>query len=291
MIKIPYLCFRLFKIEDLMFNKPRLSALAFFLALMLATLACASLAAPTPEALPVETTPLPTLVIPTEIPATETTQPTETDPTEATEPTEPATESQTEFTPPANFSDLFSPFWEVMGIVDEDFVDQPIDKVSMLQGALDAIAAASELSDAQPSADTARNFAVAANTPADLIEVSIPFWQTWLRSTAPQDVTLMRTAINGMLASLNDQHTSYMDPDQFLQANIPLDGEYEGIGAWVDPDGEYLTIVSPMPDSPAEQAGLKPGDQVVKVDSGFRRGHHACENRCPERNRGDAGGT
>jgi carboxyl-terminal processing protease len=46
-----------------------------------------------------------------------------------------------------------------------------------------------------------------------------------------------------------------MDPDQYRQANIPLEGEYEGIGAWVDPDQKYLTIVSPMPDSPAEKAG------------------------------------
>jgi len=76
----------------------------------------------------------------------------------------------------------------------------------------------------------------------------------------------MRAAIHGMMASLGDEHTSYMDPDQYLQANIPLEGEYEGIGAWVDPDGEYLTIVSPMPDSPAEGAGLEPGDQVIKVD-------------------------
>jgi carboxyl-terminal processing protease len=57
-----------------------------------------------------------------------------------------------------------------------------------------------------------------------------------------------------------------MDPDQFTQANIPMDGEYEGIGAWVDTEAEYLTIISPMPGSPAEEAGLLPGDQVVKID-------------------------
>jgi carboxyl-terminal processing protease len=57
-----------------------------------------------------------------------------------------------------------------------------------------------------------------------------------------------------------------MDPDEYMQANIPLDGSYEGIGAWVDPDAEYLTIVSPMPNSPAEKAGLKPGDEVIAVD-------------------------
>jgi carboxyl-terminal processing protease len=76
----------------------------------------------------------------------------------------------------------------------------------------------------------------------------------------------MRGAISGMLDALGDEHTSYMDPEQFQQANIPLDGEYEGIGAWVDPDTEFLTIVSPMPDSPAEKAGLKPGDQIIAVD-------------------------
>jgi carboxyl-terminal processing protease len=78
--------------------------------------------------------------------------------------------------------------------------------------------------------------------------------------------TLMQGAIDGMLEALGDQHTSYMDPDQFRQANIPLEGEYEGIGAWVDPNQEYLTIVSPMPDSPAERAGLEPEDQIIAVD-------------------------
>jgi carboxyl-terminal processing protease len=57
-----------------------------------------------------------------------------------------------------------------------------------------------------------------------------------------------------------------MDPDQYRQANIDIDGSYEGIGAWVDTTSEYLTIVSPMPDSPAEEAGLLPGDQIIAVD-------------------------
>jgi carboxyl-terminal processing protease len=55
-----------------------------------------------------------------------------------------------------------------------------------------------------------------------------------------------------MFETLGDQHSSYMDPDQFRQVNIPLEQEYEGIGAWVDTTAEYLTIFSPMPDSPAE---------------------------------------
>jgi carboxyl-terminal processing protease len=57
-----------------------------------------------------------------------------------------------------------------------------------------------------------------------------------------------------------------MDPDQYKQANMPMDGEYEGIGAWVDTTGDYVKIVSPMPDSPAEKAGLKANDIIVKVN-------------------------
>jgi carboxyl-terminal processing protease len=109
-------------------------------------------------------------------------------------------------------------------------------------------------------------------TPNNLVKLFEPFWQTWqivheqYVDQPVDDEKMMQGAIRGMLESLGDQHTSYMDPDQFRQANIPLEGEYEGIGAWVDPTGEFLTIVSPMPDSPAEKAGLKPGDQVIAVD-------------------------
>ena len=100
-----------------------------------------------------------------------------------------------------------------------------------------------------------------------------PFWETWNYVNEqyvdqPVDHTLMmRGAIDGMLASLGDPHTSYMDPEIFQQQNAPLQGEYEGIGAWVDVSGDFLIIISPMPGSPAEAAGIKPDDQVIAVDS------------------------
>jgi carboxyl-terminal processing protease len=112
----------------------------------------------------------------------------------------------------------------------------------------------------------------ASSTPEDLEDLFDPFWQSWdlvhdLYIDQPVDNELMmQGAIRGMMESLGDQHSSYMDPDQYRQANIPLDGGYEGIGAWVDATGDYLTIVSPMPDSPAERAGLLPGDQIIAVD-------------------------
>jgi carboxyl-terminal processing protease len=109
--------------------------------------------------------------------------------------------------PPASRDELMAPFWEAWEILHDEFVDQPLDDGSLVQG-----------------------------------------------------------AIRGMVDSLGDPHSSYMDPDEYLQANLPLDGEYEGIGAWVDADGAFLTIISAMPGSPAERGGLKPGDQVIGVD-------------------------
>ena len=99
-----------------------------------------------------------------------------------------------------------------------------------------------------------------------------PFWQAWdlvhnrYVDQPVDDTALMRGSIRGMLDALGDEHTAYMDPEQYRQANIGLTGEYEGIGAWVDKDGKFLTIVSPIPGSPAEKAGVKAGDVVIGVD-------------------------
>jgi len=111
-----------------------------------------------------------------------------------------------------------------------------------------------------------------AATPADYQAIFAPFWEAWnlvhkdYVDQPVDDVALMRGAISGMMQALGDEHSSYMDPEEFKQANESLEGEYEGIGAFVDTTTEYLTITSPMPGSPAERAGLKPGDQVVAID-------------------------
>ncbi len=77
----------------------------------------------------------------------------------------------------------------------------------------------------------------------------------------------MRGAISGMLAATGDKHTSYMNPEQFEQANAEMSGEeYTGIGAWVNTTGEYIEVVSPMKNSPAEKAGLKAKDVVIAID-------------------------
>ena len=112
----------------------------------------------------------------------------------------------------------------------------------------------------------------ASETPDDLELMFAPFWETWdivhdeFVDQPVDDVRMMRGAIEGMLASLGDKHTSYMDPDEFKQANEALEGEYEGIGAWVDITGEFVEIVSPMRGSPANEAGLQPKDKVIGID-------------------------
>lgn len=116
------------------------------------------------------------------------------------------------------------------------------------------------------------------STPVDTDTLFKPFWQAWdlvhqqYVDQPVNDETLMRGAISGMLNSLGDPNTGYMDPDQFQQANAPLEGEYEGIGAWVDTTGDYLTIISPMEGSPAEAAGLKSGDKIIGIDGVSKEG-------------------
>jgi carboxyl-terminal processing protease len=105
-------------------------------------------------------------------------------------------------------------------------------------------------------------------------ELFIPFWEAWdivneyyVDQPVDQEL-LMRGAIQGMLDAVGDQYTNYMDPESVEMFSIRYDGEeeYEGIGAWVDISKDYLTIISPFPGSPAEKAGLRPGDQIMAID-------------------------
>ncbi|HEY60958.1 MAG TPA: S41 family peptidase [Anaerolineae bacterium] len=110
------------------------------------------------------------------------------------------------------------------------------------------------------------------NSNLELNELFIPVFEAWdivheqYVDQPVDDIEMMHGAISGMLESLGDPHTSYMDPDEYQQQNAPLQGEYTGIGAWVDTSGKFLIIISPMPNSPAEEAGIKPGDIVINID-------------------------
>jgi carboxyl-terminal processing protease len=111
-----------------------------------------------------------------------------------------------------------------------------------------------------------------AATPEDVQALFAPFWEAWnlvhenYVDQPVDDIALMPGAINGMMQALGDQHSTYMDPEDYKQANESLEGSYEGIGAYVDTTADYLTITSPIPDSPADKAGLRPGDKIIAID-------------------------
>jgi len=172
--------------------------------------------------------------------------------------------------PSEGLGDLFKPFWESWDIVHEYYVDQPLDEEAMMQGAIQGMLSAldvtsSTLSIEIPGID---EYSTEGGTPEDLGELFSPFWTSWALIHAVDNQQLVQGAIRGMLDSLGDPHTSYIDPEEFERLNITFQGEdeYEGIGAWVDPSKDYLTIISPFPDSPAEKAGLQPGDKILAID-------------------------
>jgi carboxyl-terminal processing protease len=109
-------------------------------------------------------------------------------------------------------------------------------------------------------------------TPAELETLFTPFWEAWnvvhnqYVEQPVNDELLMQGAIHGMMDALGDEQTFYMEPQVYQNETSSLQGQYEGIGAYVDTDGDYLTIVSPIEGSPAEQAGLLPGDKVIAID-------------------------
>lgn len=73
-------------------------------------------------------------------------------------------------------------------------------------------------------------------------------------------------AISGLVDSLEDPYSVFMSPDETTQFNSSLNGELEGIGAELTVEEGALTILAPLKDSPAEEAGLLPGDYIYKVE-------------------------
>lgn len=77
---------------------------------------------------------------------------------------------------------------------------------------------------------------------------------------------LEHNAIKGMTEGLEDDYTAFLPPAEQAPIAQQMSGEYDGIGVWVEyPDGKFQ-VVSPMPGSPAETAGIEPGDIILEAD-------------------------
>ena len=80
-----------------------------------------------------------------------------------------------------------------------------------------------------------------------------------------EDKKLITEAINGMLTGL-DPHSAYLDQDAFKDLQVGTQGEFGGLGIEVGMEDGFVKVVSPIEDTPAFKAGVKPGDLIVKLD-------------------------
>jgi carboxyl-terminal processing protease len=78
--------------------------------------------------------------------------------------------------------------------------------------------------------------------------------------------TLMAGSIKGMVNSLNDPHSVYMDAKMFKEFMIETEGSFGGVGIVIGTKDKLLTVVAPIEGTPGEQAGIKSGDQIIKID-------------------------
>jgi carboxyl-terminal processing protease len=79
------------------------------------------------------------------------------------------------------------------------------------------------------------------------------------------DSSLIRDSIRGMLSGL-DPHSVFMPPDAYKELRVDTAGKFGGIGVEVWVKGGGLTVVAPIEGTPAERAGLKAGDKIIKID-------------------------
>lgn len=80
------------------------------------------------------------------------------------------------------------------------------------------------------------------------------------------DEKLFYGSIKGLTAAVDDPYTVFFDPTEASEFNRELEGKFEGIGAEIAIKHDRLTVVSPLAASPAERAGLEPGDVILAID-------------------------
>lgn len=76
---------------------------------------------------------------------------------------------------------------------------------------------------------------------------------------------LIYGAIKGMLDTL-DPHSSFMPPEVYREMQMETKGKFEGLGIVIEKKKEFLTVVSPIEDTPAFKAGIQSGDYIIKID-------------------------
>lgn len=119
---------------------------------------------------------------------------------------------------------------------------------------------------------TAYRSATAAGTDYESIELFTDVLAIVKKSYVEEVDTkkLIYGAINGMLTAL-DPHSSFMPPDTYKELKLDTKGEFGGLGIEISIKDGILTVISPIEDTPAYRAGMKAGDQILKIDDKFTK--------------------
>jgi carboxyl-terminal processing protease len=78
--------------------------------------------------------------------------------------------------------------------------------------------------------------------------------------------SIYQDALRGMLRELDDPYTVFLSGDRLARLNENTSGRYAGLGVQIDVRDGWITVVSPLPDSPAERAGIQTGDRIVEME-------------------------
>lgn len=99
------------------------------------------------------------------------------------------------------------------------------------------------------------------------------FWDVWrdVEDSFVEENKISREdmvygAISGMVKSLGDPYTVFLDPEEAKKFKDDVSGSFEGIGAEIGIRKDVLTIISPLKGTPADLAGLRPGDKILKIN-------------------------
>jgi len=83
---------------------------------------------------------------------------------------------------------------------------------------------------------------------------------------------LYRMAADGLLRELGDPHTALMSPEEYENLRLQTTGEYGGLGIQIALRDGWVTVIAPLPNTPAARAGIQPGDRIVEVNGQSTRG-------------------